>query len=660
MKRVFSIKIFSFFQLAAMLFCFQHSFFFAQDTREYAGKYYLSGQLKGRAAYTYQTKNGEKIKEGPFLFRLDLEDSLNINYKEKYQLQGNYKGDQKINEWKFSYSSLYPEEGEYIDDLYIKETASGNIFTIKGDFKDGLANNIWTVTKRKVENSVVTDTNYFSSAEFKKGQFINNIQVQNNTHQLVGEIDNNSFLNGEWIIFHNDSSRIIIEYRIYNAGILNSHIIEIDGNKYTLNYEGIGNLNETDNLLSSIPVNDTYFEILKFGSLGSVDEKKVSLSTIDNIQRTTQELITGAFDSLSSLNGYKIWDGDTPFTLPKAKVKKHPFTIEEETVIRESAKMIQETDNYLNRFLHIAQAEISKNSNDTIAKYYEVCLHYEKAFIKIKTTFKELQKPSFEYVNRSLVIPKIFDGIDYSDKIIYGINDKNIEVSYSFPKPLKSNEATIISLFAQLKKIRDDIEIINAKVQPILKKEEQRAGLAQDEKKLVEKRDSIIAKFSKKSTLNEFQKKVSSEVVDYVQKEFKVYAQQPLDKRVKTLSSVLSCFDQFLKLYDQLEKTPKKVAEIKELYTRTVWNPFTMTDMDEIVKERVFNAYQNHILPYLIDQFKENIRCSNIENKTDNIQVLFDRMKELREQDTSELERQLKRISNPKELIEAFQLKLSK
>lgn len=639
-------------------FCTLISFVHSQETLEYNGTYTLSQQLEGRAAYTYILKNGDKLKDGSFLFTLNLEDSIDVEYKEKYQLKGKYKDDQKVDDWEFLFSSLRPEDDEYIEDYYIKETATGEVFRINSNFKNGLPDGQWKTLAINIENSVATDTFYYSSAEFQEGSFINNIQVQNKTHQLVGEIDKNSFLHGEWIVFHNDSSNTIIEYRKYDEGILLSHNIEIDNSKYNLMYTGIGDV-DNDEDLTEIPIDDTYFEILKFAGLGAIEPSSISKEVLHNIQKSTQNLISDAFNNFSKFNGYTIWDSNNEFKLPKARVKKYPFNDEDKAAIDESKKIIEETKSYFDNFLNVAQVEISKNGNDTIAKYYEVYTHYKKAFSEIKTTFTELQKPALEFLNRSSIIPKIFEGTTYPNEITYEINDKQSEVSYDFPKSLIAEETTINSIFSQLKSIKGDLKRIDAKVQPILKKEEQRADLANDEKELVEKRDSIIDKFSNKSDLNEFQKKVSTEVVSYVEREFKFYAQQSLDKRVETLSYTLDCFDQFLELYDQLEKAPKHVEEIKESYTRTVWNPFTMTDMDEIVKERVFSAYQDYLLVYFTDELEKHINCDDVENKMLDLFGLFKRMKELREQDTSELEREIKRESDPEKLIQAFQLKLN-
>lgn len=643
---------------AFAFFCSLFSTVQSQETLEYNGKYTLSQQLEGRAAYTYFLKNGDKIKDGAFLFTLNLEDSIDIEYKEKYQLKGKYKNGQKVDEWEFLFSSLRPEDDEYIEDFYIKETATGKVFRIISNFKNGLPDGQWRALAINIENSIATDTSYFSSAEFKEGNFINTIQVKNKTHQLVGEIDKNSFLHGEWIVFHNDSSNTIIEYRKYDEGVLLSHNIEIDGSKYNLIYTGLGNV-DNDEELTDIPIDITYFEILKFASLGALEPRKISEEVLFNIQNSTQNLILDAVNNFTNYNGYEVWDSNNEFELPKARVKKYPFSEKDKAAIDESKTIIKETKSYFDNFLNVAQVEISKNGNDTIAKYYEVYTNYKKAFSEIKRTFTELQKPAFEFLNRSTIIPKIFEGTEYPNKITYGINDKQNEVSYDFPKSLVAEEATINSLFNQLKNIRDNLKRIDAKVQPILKKEEQRANLTNDEKELVQKRDSIIDKYSNKSELNEFQEKVSKEVVSYVEREFKYYAQQSLDKRIETLSSTLDCFDQFLELYNQLEKVPKQVAEIKESYTRTVWNPFTMTDMDEIVKERVFSAYQDYLLVYFTDELEKHINCDDVENKMLDLFGLFKRMKELREQDTSELEREIKRESDPQKLIQAFQLKLN-
>lgn len=458
------------------------------------------------------------------------------------------------------------------------------------------------------------------------------------------------------MIFHRDSAGSVIETLKYESGVLKSHNIDIGGSNVRMKHEALDDNSLEENTLTSIPFDKMYFEILQLSTLGNDDQ--VSIKTIEGIQSATSALVTSVFKSYMSCNGHDIWEGNVTITAPKVKVKKYPFSQGEKENLNNSSFLLEESNSIIDDFLTDSQVEISRNSNDTIAKYYKVYQYYDTALNVLDQVFEELREPAIEYVRRSRVIPKLFVGTEYPENISYDIDGQSVEFPFDFPNSLKAEQATISLLFNQLESIHKKLVILNTTLQPLLDKEKQRVDLAEDERKLVEKRDSILHLFGSENELNEYQLKVAQSVTNYIQEKFKSYAKQPLDERVETLSSILSCYSSFIELYDQLEALPKQVRELKILYTRTVWNPFTMTDMDEIVKERVYNAYRNTLLDFCMEKLENNIRCGNVESSMSNFELLFKKMKMLREQDTSELEREIVRETDPVVLINAFGLKI--
>ena len=79
--------------------------------------------------------------------------------------------------------------------------------------------------------------------------------------------------------------------------------------------------------------------------------------------------------------------------------------------------------------------------------------------------------------------------------------------------------------------------------------------------------------------------------------------------------------------------------------------------MDERVKKRITAAYNNVALPYLLTTINEKISCENVAQIKDLYEQLHVRMLELREEDTSKLERKLRKEDNPKVVLQSFNLK---
>ena len=120
---------------------------------------------------------------------------------------------------------------------------------------------------------------------------------------------------------------------------------------------------------------------------------------------------------------------------------------------------------------------------------------------------------------------------------------------------------------------------------------------------------------------------------------------------------LINCMVHFQNLSQEIAMLPKNSEELGKKYTDAVWNPFTATIMDETVKKRITSSYKNVLLPYFLDKVESGLSCANGEE----LQVLFkdtyQRMLELRDEDTSKLERKLRKERNPKVILQLFNLK---
>ena len=74
--------------------------------------------------------------------------------------------------------------------------------------------------------------------------------------------------------------------------------------------------------------------------------------------------------------------------------------------------------------------------------------------------------------------------------------------------------------------------------------------------------------------------------------------------------------------------------------------------MDEQVKKRIINAYEEQVLPYLLQQVQEGLPCSGIQDWMTTYRAVQDRLYQLRNEDTGRLERKLKREDDPREVLQ--------
>jgi hypothetical protein len=131
-----------------------------------------------------------------------------------------------------------------------------------------------------------------------------------------------------------------------------------------------------------------------------------------------------------------------------------------------------------------------------------------------------------------------------------------------------------------------------------------------------------------------------------------------LNDKIENLELLNSCFKSFIELYEVLDEFPKQQKELDSLYTRTVWNPFTYTDMDEVVKERIYNAYNKVLFPHLMNEVENQISCETIDKILHDIPAVIERLKQLRNEDTKDIEKELRRENDPQVIKEALRMEL--
>lgn len=98
------------------------------------------------------------------------------------------------------------------------------------------------------------------------------------------------------------------------------------------------------------------------------------------------------------------------------------------------------------------------------------------------------------------------------------------------------------------------------------------------------------------------------------------------------------------------------IDRINEVYTRTTWNPYTFTYMDERVNENVYEAFETEVFPFVWDELSNNISCEDIGEKSKNFEILYRKMIALRDEDTKQIDRQLRRSNTLEEILTTLNL----
>jgi hypothetical protein len=665
----------SFFVFTACCIClflvFPTSTFSQQNfTTVKEGKFQLTSNLSGSANYSYFIDKSKRIYQGPFYFNSSKTDSSESNLVNGIELSGFYKDGLKNDNWTFSQMQLQNDgvgiavrEPKYA----IVNASSGVDFHIQAKFDKGQAKGKWSAGKFKIDKGVVIDTLFFAEANFAKNQFVGALISKRKKDEIKGLFDDNGFFNGVWVFTHQNG--LIHEERVYSEGVLVDHIIRKNGIEYHLEHVGLDYTVPSDTVdLSIVEMNKDYFDILVQTNMKDASSKGsvLSVKESNDIIRSSNEFLKKSIISFSKAEGIDFWgetSGSSKLFLPKLKVKKFPLSTEEKEIITNALLKLDESEKIIKDYMSDPQVEISRNAYQDVALFYEVFKISEVELNKLKNIFKSLNTPAYEFINREDVFKSLLININYPKVVRYLYAGNKVEDSVAFPLNRSTNSLSIESLYEHALQLNSFIGQKQQKIQPIVERNRQQAQIADKEALLVAYKDSISVMYTNQNTLEDFNyyhQLFGDDIIKVTERRFAKYGSKPVNERIEKVDEVIACFD-YLKsdMFDELIALNKKIARLEEVYTRTVWNPFTFTDMDEIVKERVYDAYKDVLLPFLITDFENSLACENVEQKMKNFDLLYIKMRELREQDTKDLERSLRRVSNPQSILVLFELNLN-
>lgn len=615
---------------------------------------------KGFAEFDRLKRNN--LKNGDFTFFYNAQDTILQIYTRKILVRGEYKNGLKSNDWSFSSKMFKPSNSPFIEDYSLIHKGSGIEHIILVPFNNGKAFGDAVVSTNQIENSDLAKNLFTARTRFENNAFIGKFEAFSDSIRITGEVDRDGLFTNLWIFEHSNGEKIV-EKRFYEKGVLKNHEILRKGMTFEVVHIGLSRNTEDNGEWVSIYADNDYLNILLRTNFGKKAVDKNQTLT-DSIIAKSNIFLTHSMNSFQSFNQMDVWkvDGDsTHIFLPKLRVRKYAYTKEEQVAIQNTLKNILESKAIINAYLEDPQVELNKHAYRELALYFEIFSVYRDELVKLEKVFHLLNLPSYEFLNRSEIMPFIFEGISYPELVKFKYQDKNSEEKEAFPRNVKIEDATILNLSLHVEEMLNGLKSKMDLVKPIIERNKKRFEIVAKEQELLQKRDTIKHLFTnvnQDEKFNALHERFAAVFIQNAEEIFVNYAKQEIESRITLTDETMLCLDGFINAYEELKKTQAQLERIDEVYTRVVWNPFTFTDMTETVKERLFNAYKNDVLPFLFTDLEQNAVCSSLTIRLKNMEMLYNKMRELREEDTKELERALRKIHDPKTIIELLSLTL--
>lgn len=627
----------------------------------------LKNGYVGESKYSILDPKDFNTVHGPFLFKAQLPSSIDSQWLKQVIYQGRYNKGLKEGKWEFEHKHMKPWGLPYLEGVQVVYNAEGEKHKVTGSYLKGVASQKWEVLTERIVPQKPVDTVFYSTVHFADRLPVGPFQSLCDSFSISGNLNDSGFMDGLWVFKQKTGANSFIEeQRYYEGGILTQHVFVADNKRFNVKHVGLDmNPDSGPESWTEIPVSETYFTLFYETNAGSESDDGPNKVKTDSLIKNSNAFLKNSLFSFSQIYDRNIWDITTQVQtpeLPKVKVKKTRQSEAYLSKISESLKKLTQNQKVLNGFVTNPQVDISRYNNREIANYYyafQVLLNQTEI---IERVLLKLQQPVYAYLNSEELLQFLLkEGIVYPNELVYEFEGEQIRETFEFPQPLESSKVTFQSFFDHIQDLAKVIQGNYKQIEPVLQRIIKRSSIAGKEDELLQKRDSIVKLFDNaalRKNFNAYHQDLALDVQYFVNEAFKTYAQKDIEERLGTTGDMISCFDTVLLLYEHLAQLPNKIASVDDLFTREVWSPVTYTYMTEIMKERVYRAYKSYLLPFVIQEIRENLNCTNLYSKSMNIVKLHNGMYELRDRDTGKEERELRRVTNPQRILEILNINL--
>lgn len=603
--------------------------------------------INGVASYEFNVIKKDTIFDGRFTY-IKVSDDFSFDKDlQAVSLEGFFKKGKKNKLWTYSDKRLSPADTFIIDEYSLKFPANGEEVQVLGFFDESQAVDNWQVFRHILVNGVSRDTIHTVNATFNAGLIIGDFRADNNGAVISGGFNKQGVLDGEWVVARDNW----MDKRIYENGFLVEHTLRLDDDLYTISHMVLNQL-DTNVEQSTLHFVEYNREILSFS-------QKIDNKLPDDVQKIIEEKTQSASvfseQSLKALthNGeMDIWNalpGSQTVYTGFIRVNDYPLTDSELEKINSIHKHNNEISRRLKQFFAQPQIELGKYGSEDFAFYHAVLMTYQNIKPQLDVIDEALQSEALIHFNRDSILTDLMPAITLQQEIVFEFNDDTLKRVFDFPKYKKTDLSSVNSISNLFDGVYSDVDDLINKSDALIKRLEKQTALSKFEKRLIKKRDTAVSLFENKlgdKTYNDFHQKFSDDVGQFLENRLKEYARLELEKKEDSIDYFLACFDNVLHLYDELADVPRKLNRLDDLYTSTTFNLHTMTDMDERVKERLYIAFERDIFPEILVQLQENLDCQTIEKNIERISFVYTRMVEIREEDTRDKERALRRASD--------------
>lgn len=613
---------------------------------------------KYNLSYDYKLVRKDTVRHGHFFLHKPIFHNEEDSFMTFKNIEGWYNEGNLDSIWSISNGKIQPVgEGVFKDSKYSFQV-SGSETISQIVYRKGEPTSSWSVFDRTIEYSEVKDT-VFSLCVKRPNELGHKvIEIQKDRESLTYIIDSNGSPTGTWVYNEKLDKGIHQRKWFYK----NQQLIkkEINRSDTIVEISFIQDAPEGQDIVKTeIELDYDYFEIIDIIASYVSPEGFRYISR----QRPSVPLLTSAKNKLlESENYFRGLTGDVNYYEGAVKLKTYPYSNKEieqlETISNNVTKIISQIDTIESD----PQVNLASLSSDVVLRYLAVLKYFKTDMISPFLNLVELyDDEKLIYLVRD---DKLLNRFQYDSLI-------NIETQSEDGTPFEifsmkaskgdDNQSALEKIIAYSGNLLKEVNLITDSLDSYLfelKREENLVALEKDLLKKYENNKELCEIIITDQINDLAGYDVQKVILDFLDGELSSYSKlEKVDMKMKKVEPLIDCMSNIERLLYTIENVPENIQIVEDGYTRTVFNPYTFTNMDEKIKQPIYRAFNQSLMPYIFDQVR-GMKCESVRAVDRNITNLFEGMVDLLKKDTKKLERRVRRMSDPQKIADLLEIKI--
>ncbi|SFR47138.1 hypothetical protein SAMN04490243_1888 [Robiginitalea myxolifaciens] len=598
----------------------------AQEAEMYSGEFRV-GKYSGQANFGYEIREGDTLLQGPFVFQRSNLGALLESGDYTFVFRGNFADDYPSGAWEFQFGEFSTDSQTEVVDFQYKVNVSGKQHEALGIMSEGKPDGLWTHTVNEVRNSKLEDVLFRSSIRFDKGIPQKTFQIAFNGNTLAGRLLRNGLAHDQWTLYSDEAAGGATEHWFFNEGVLERLEFQSGEAWQTIDFSDNpgGNYREA-------ALDQNFFQSLEWQL-----PEGASLQVPDMLQEN-QNRYARINEVLSGLGKSDFKPGF------RVSIPVRDIPVENLELWQSFDSIQRKLLTKTNEILENPQLQLARRSDEEAATYYTQVDTIRKTFaLPFAKMARWVRSGALGQASLEELSVRLWSTVYTDDKGIIDYSDfsaeKYVELATMMLNGLEEIEDQIATRLVRQREAQELRELEKEMVRLMGVLQLQVDSIPPGSPEAVDLAIRALGSFGEEEITN-----YSSKIED--------------EDKTASAQKLVTCLKDLNRLAEAVAQQPERQAEIREAYTDQIWNPFTATIMDETVKRRLLNAYTDVLVNHILEAARGENPCEKAAYWAQVLDASYERMLELRKEDTSKLERKLKREKNPQTVIDMFALNL--